>query len=108
MMDFLRNFLIAGRDTTAELLTWTVYMLSQNPDVETRVLTEIATVIGDAPLTYENVSQLKYLKAVLQEVLRLYPPGTYSDSLVFELRLPLFVDLHGIVAMQFPWMATQS
>jgi cytochrome P450 len=75
ILDFLRNFLIAGRDTTAELLTWTVYMLSQNPDVEAHVLSEIASVIGDAPLTYENVNQLKYLKAVLQEVLRLYPPG---------------------------------
>jgi cytochrome P450 len=76
ILDFLRNFLIAGRDTTAELLTWCVYLLSQHADVEAAVLAEIDTVIGAGPITMEALQQLKYTKAVLQETLRLYPPGT--------------------------------
>ena len=74
IVDFLKNFLIAGRDTTAELLTWCLHLLSQHPAIEAAVLDEIAAVVGDKSLTMELISQLRYLKCVLQEVLRLYPP----------------------------------
>ena len=43
--------------------------------VEAAVLAEIRDVIGTKPITMELVQQLRYLKAVLQETLRLYPPG---------------------------------
>ncbi|ETO12636.1 hypothetical protein RFI_24741, partial [Reticulomyxa filosa] len=70
------NFIIAGRDTTAILLTWTCYELSLNPKVQDQVLQEVLTVSSsedEHALTYEKVQQLKLLEAVLLETLRLHP-----------------------------------
>ena len=44
LRDFVMNFLIAGRDTTAMLLTWTFHLLSSHPEVEQKVLKEIDEV----------------------------------------------------------------
>lgn len=61
---------LAGRDTTSQLLTWTLYLLSHNPEKLEKVLDEIrSTLNGDSP-NYENTKGLKYLKAVLDETLR--------------------------------------
>ncbi|KAI8149551.1 cytochrome P450 [Fennellomyces sp. T-0311] len=70
------TFLIAGHDTTANTLAWTLYELSRNPEVETRMLQEIANVgiTYDKVPTYEQVSELKYMHRVLKETLRKYPP----------------------------------
>ncbi|ETO15861.1 hypothetical protein RFI_21503 [Reticulomyxa filosa] len=70
------NFIIAGRDTTAILLTWTCYELCMNPEVQDRVFEEVMSVCSKEDgelLTYEKVQQLKYLEAVLLESLRLHP-----------------------------------
>jgi len=75
LLDVLKNFLIAGRDTTAVCLTWTLYLLSQHPDVEKKLLDEINTIVGkNGKVTYENLAELKYMKQVIDESLRLYPP----------------------------------
>lgn len=74
LRDFIVNFLIAGRDTTAVLLTWTFYYLSLHPDVEEKIIDEISNVIGNDELNAKNIKKLNYLKYVLQEVLRLRPP----------------------------------
>eukprot|EP00026_Physarum_polycephalum_P007303 Phypoly_transcript_07362.p1 GENE.Phypoly_transcript_07362~~Phypoly_transcript_07362.p1 ORF type:complete len:509 (+),score=83.21 Phypoly_transcript_07362:77-1603(+) len=74
LLDVLKNFLIAGRDTTALCLTWTFYLLAQHPDVEKKVLQEIAQVVGDQELKHEHLKNLKYMKQVIDESLRLYPP----------------------------------
>jgi len=74
LLDVLKNFLIAGRDTTAVALTWALYLISQHPEVEKKLLAEISNVIDkDGGITYENQSQLKYMKQVIDETLRLYP-----------------------------------
>eukprot|EP01124_Arcella_intermedia_P021533 TRINITY_DN3026_c0_g1_i1.p1 TRINITY_DN3026_c0_g1~~TRINITY_DN3026_c0_g1_i1.p1 ORF type:complete len:479 (-),score=111.90 TRINITY_DN3026_c0_g1_i1:41-1477(-) len=73
--DSLMNFFIAGRDTTASLLTWTFYYLSQHPDVQKKVAQEIKEVLGNSPPTFENIKNLVYLKMVLYETLRLNPPA---------------------------------
>ncbi|KAF8307676.1 cytochrome P450 [Clavulina sp. PMI_390] len=73
--DSLMNMLIAGRDTTACLLTFATYALSQHSDVLAKLREEILSVIGptNAP-TYDSIRELKYLRAVLNETLRLFPP----------------------------------
>jgi len=74
LRDILMNFFIAGRDTTAILLSWTFYLLSQHPHVERNVVHEIGQRIGKRVPTADDLGQLPYLKAVLDETLRLYPP----------------------------------
>ena len=78
ILEFVRNLMIAGRDTTATVLTWCIYLLSTHPDVEARVLEEMQREIGDATPTADNVVRLEYTKRVLMETLRLYPPGGCS------------------------------
>lgn len=71
------NLLIAGRDTTAELLSWTFYEL--NDEVVIKIREEMMQVIGyfdsfsSMNPSYEEVKDLKYTKAVLSETLRLHP-----------------------------------
>eukprot|EP01104_Vermistella_antarctica_P019335 TRINITY_DN7534_c0_g1_i1.p1 TRINITY_DN7534_c0_g1~~TRINITY_DN7534_c0_g1_i1.p1 ORF type:complete len:565 (-),score=91.39 TRINITY_DN7534_c0_g1_i1:30-1577(-) len=73
LRDATMNFLIAGRDTTAVLLTWCTYLLSQHPDVEEKLVEELKE-LGDEPISFQNQKKLKYMKQVLSETLRLYPP----------------------------------
>lgn len=74
--DQVVTFLIAGHDTTANTLAWTLYELSRNPDVKTKVLQEIA----DNHITWkelpssDQISNLKYTYQVIKEILRMYPP----------------------------------
>ncbi|OCH92180.1 cytochrome P450 [Obba rivulosa] len=69
------NILIAGRDTTASTLTFAVYLLTQHPEVLRRLRQEVLSKVGPTRMpTYEDIRELKYLRAVLNETLRLYPP----------------------------------
>lgn len=74
----LRNetitFLLAGHETTANALSWTFYLLSQNPDVERQLRAELAAVPDGRPPTVEHFPHLKFTTMVIQESLRLYPP----------------------------------
>jgi len=73
--DQLINFFVAGRDTTAILLTWASYFVSLNPDVEAKIREEILTEIGYGEPNMANTKKLKYVQMVLDEALRLYPPA---------------------------------
>jgi cytochrome P450 len=73
LRDLVMNFLIAGRDTTAQALSWTIFCLSQHPEAVTKVRQEISDVCGIRGLMYEDMNQLPYLHAVISEALRLYP-----------------------------------
>ncbi|KAI8345386.1 cytochrome P450 [Mortierella sp. GBAus27b] len=75
LRDMLLNFLLAGRDTTASLLSWTMWYLSQHPDVVEKLKQEILDVVGPTAVPgYEDIKKLKYQKQVVNEVLRLCPP----------------------------------
>ncbi|MDZ4766463.1 MAG: cytochrome P450 [Chloroflexota bacterium] len=65
----------AGHETTAVAMTWTWYLLAQNPDVEARLHAEIDAVLGGRTPTLEDLSKLVYTGQVIKEVLRLYPPA---------------------------------
>lgn len=67
---------LAGHETTANAMTWTWYLLSENPDVEKKLHAEIDSVLADGrPPTFEDVAQLRYTEMVLAESMRLYPPA---------------------------------
>ncbi len=69
------NLGVAGRDTTASTLTFAVYMLSQHPQVFNRLREEILTKIGPSRRpTFDDFRDMSYLRAVINETLRLYPP----------------------------------
>lgn len=72
--DNILTFIGAGHETTALALTWTFYLLSRHPEIERRVLDEIAQVTGGAPLEATQVAELTYTRQVIQEAMRVYPP----------------------------------
>jgi cytochrome P450 len=66
----------AGHETTACLLSWTWYVLARRPDIQHKVLDELRRELGpDGEPTAAVVNRLPYTEAVLNEVLRLYPPA---------------------------------
>ena len=69
------TFYLAGHETTANALSWTCYLLAKNPQVESKMYTEIKEVLQDRPAVFEDISQLQYTARVFKEALRLYPPA---------------------------------
>lgn len=77
LRDMVLNFVIAGRDTTACLLSWMFFELSRLPEVQTRLIEEIrAKLPGGAEPTLAALSEssMPYLNGVVYEALRLHPP----------------------------------
>lgn len=85
----LLNILLAGRDTTASLLTNVWFTISKRPDIWAKLQEEVAGLDGTLP-SFEQLKELKYLKALLNESLRLYPvvPANSREALV-DTTLPL-------------------
>ena len=73
LVDNILSFLIAGFDTTAFSLTWTLYLISHSPEWENRMLREIEQVVGSGPITAAHVEHLHVVGQVIQESLRLFP-----------------------------------
>ncbi len=65
---------LGGHETMATALTWTWYLLSQNPEAEAEFHAEIDSVLAGRLPTVNDVSQLHYTRMVFAESLRLYPP----------------------------------
>ncbi|KAK0458663.1 cytochrome P450 [Desarmillaria tabescens] len=73
IQDEIINVLAASRDTTASLLTFVMYMLCEHPSMASRIRAEILEKVGTWRPTYEDIRDMKYLRAFLNETLRLYP-----------------------------------
>ncbi|OAH55736.1 NADPH--cytochrome reductase [Domibacillus aminovorans] len=67
------TFLIAGHETTSGLLSFALYYLLKNPDKLKKAYEEVDTVLTDPIPSYKQVKNLKYLKMILNESLRLWP-----------------------------------
>lgn len=65
--------IIAGRDTTAQALSWTIYLLTQHPEVVQKFREEIDRVTPNSYPSYEAWKEMKYGQNVFAEALRLYP-----------------------------------
>jgi cytochrome P450 len=72
--DEVMTIFLAGHETTANALTWTLYLLSQNPEAEARLHDELDAVLGGRRPTVEDLPRLPYTAMVLNESLRMYPP----------------------------------
>ena len=73
--DEVMTLLIAGYETVSTALVWTWYLLSQYPEVEHRLHSELDIVLGGDQPTVEHLAELPYTRMVIEEALRLYPPA---------------------------------
>ncbi|XP_020381049.2 25-hydroxyvitamin D-1 alpha hydroxylase, mitochondrial [Rhincodon typus] len=72
------ELLLAGVDTISSTMSWTLYELSRHPDIQTALHREIKAIVGDKHIpSATDVAKMSLMKAVVKEVLRLYPviPG---------------------------------
>jgi len=74
LVDNLLTFYLAGHETTAKALTWTLYLLSRSPAWAGALADEVARVAGGAPVRGEHIDKLVLTQQVLKESMRLYPP----------------------------------
>ncbi|KPQ06548.1 MAG: Cytochrome P450 [Rhodobacteraceae bacterium HLUCCA12] len=73
MVDQVATFFLAGHETSATALAWTLYLIALDPDLQARLADEADAVLGDAP-AFGAVSRLRLARNVFREALRLYPP----------------------------------
>ncbi len=73
--DEAMTIFLAGHETTANALTWTWYLLSQNPDVEATLHAEVDRALQGRLPTIKDLASLSYVERVVTESMRLYPPA---------------------------------
>lgn len=78
------NILVAGRDTTACLLSWTFFLLVRHPNVMKKLRSEINGIKSDSNLNRADLRNLPYLQNVLKETLRLYPSVPVNTRTALE------------------------
>ncbi|TNE80470.1 MAG: cytochrome P450 [Bacteroidetes bacterium] len=96
----------AGYETSSVALTWTWYMLNQEPKYAAKVYEEMDRVIGSGPVLPEHLPQLVYTKMFVQETMRVYPPvfaipRSIKDDMElggFQLKgkQPILITLYGL------------
>jgi long-subunit acyl-CoA synthetase (AMP-forming)/cytochrome P450 len=84
LKDELMMLLVMGHMTTAMAITWTWHLLARHPDVDDRVRSEIAAVVGARPPELRDVAGLTYTRRVIEETLRLYPPSWVLSRIARE------------------------
>lgn len=78
-VDNAATFYLAGHETTANAITWTLYMLSEQPDLQDEVAAEAETALGGGEDDEALPERLPLLRRVIEESMRLYPPVPRFD-----------------------------
>lgn len=82
--DEAMTLFVAGHETTANALTWTLYLLAQHPEVAARLVTELDTVLDGRLPTMNDLGNLPYTDQVIKEAIRLYPPAWIMTRIALE------------------------
>ena len=83
MRDEIMTLMLAGHETTSNLLTWTLYLLSKSPQKEQKLLEELNSF--EKPiLNYEDLKETPYLDAVIMESMRVLPPVPLTSRETIE------------------------
>ncbi|ODN97340.1 hypothetical protein L198_03903 [Cryptococcus wingfieldii CBS 7118] len=77
VLDQITTFMLAGNETTSTGLTWILYNLSQNLDVQEKLRKEVQSVSEDRP-SLDTLNTLPYMEAVVHESLRISPPASFT------------------------------
>jgi cytochrome P450 len=99
------TLLLAGHETTANALSWTWHLLAQNQDARAKLDAELDAVLGHEAARVDQVPRLPYLRAVVQESLRLYPP-VWVVARQSVASFPLGTDTYpaGTRTLMVPWV----
>ncbi|XP_071053137.1 cytochrome P450 4c3-like [Onthophagus taurus] len=94
------TFMFEGHDTTAFAIAATLYYLSINRQIQTKVVEELNTIFGDdkhRAISHEDLQNMRYLEMVIKEALRLYPSVPFFGRKVLkETKLGFLQFSHGL------------
>ncbi|KAK5956768.1 hypothetical protein OHC33_002256 [Knufia fluminis] len=111
LVDNVMTFLAAGHETTGSALTWSMYLLSKHPEVQTRLRQEVHEHINhlDNEINDTIIDGMPYLHAVCQEVLRVYSPVPMTlREAVVDTSIQGHYIPKGSVLMICPWAVNKS
>jgi cytochrome P450 len=105
LRDEVMTLLLAGHETTAVTLSWVWLLLSQHPQVEQQLWSEIDTVLKGRPPEVRDIANLNFAEHVVKEAMRLYPPAwaivrtALTDTAIGNYTLPA-----GSTAIMSQWV----
>ena len=74
LVDQTAFLFLAGHETSASALSWTLYLMSMSPETQTRMHREAVDLLGDREPQFRDLQKLSFIRDVFREALRLYPP----------------------------------
>lgn len=84
LRDNMLAFIVAGHETTALALAWSLYLLALDPDSQERARVEAQAVCGAGPAEAAHLDRLPFVGQVLEEAMRLYPPAAFLARIAKE------------------------
>jgi cytochrome P450 len=105
LRDEVITLLIAGHETTALALSWASFLLSQHPDVDTKLATEARDVLGGRAPTVDDLPNLRFTEQVITEAMRLYPPAWgFGREAIADCEIGGYVVPAGTTVIISPWV----
>jgi cytochrome P450 len=100
------TLMMAGHETTATALTWTFYLLSQNPRVEAALHAELDRVLTGRLPGFDDLPRLPYTEMVIKESMRLYPPvWAIPRQAIAEVSIGGYTMPKGQIVLLSPWVS---
>jgi cytochrome P450 len=100
LRDECKTMFLAGHETTALTLAWSMWLVARHPVVGHTLRSEIQRVIGTRAPTFDDIPQLGYVDQVLREAMRLYPPAflisrsSREEVTIGDYTIPAHTDVH--------------
>ena len=107
IIDDIKTVLFAGHDTTANMLTWFLHLLTLHPEVADRIRAELEEN-SKGEITMESVEEAEYLNACILEVLRLYPSAGFTRLTKEEIQLGEYTIPKGVDIIIFPYIIQRN
>lgn len=105
ILDQVSMLFLAGHETTASSLTWTLYCLSLDQQAQQKAYEEIISINKDGKFSISDIKEMKYLTNIFKEALRLYPPvGFFARQSKGEAKIRDKVLQKGAGVVVAPWL----
>ena len=100
LVNEIMTLIVAGHETTASTLNWVWYLISQHPEVEEKLSSELDSLCASEPPAVDDLPKFTYTRGLIEEALRLYPPGwlmtrrALKDDLIGDYFVPAGTEIY--------------